>query len=257
MMLFAFIVLLSSLSSVSAFHRISQRVVCRPPRTVRHLTSMNIFDRFFRVVTSNINNVLKKLEDPEKVIEQAVLDMQNDLIRIRQSYAEISEALSRRQIQLESIENLDKSLQMQTNAVNKLYSSMMALEVKISEAKRQKETMIARARTAKTSVTVNDMLSSLGESSSMDAFERMKEKVESLETQAEVAGELAANSAGTSVQLEERFRSLEGNTRVEDELNQMRRQLPKYTGNSNFAQLPSSIERDLEYEKLKRDLGKF
>ena len=51
---------------------------------------MNMFDRFARVVTSNINNVIKGLEDPEKILDQAVNDMQSDLIKIRQSYAEIS-----------------------------------------------------------------------------------------------------------------------------------------------------------------------
>jgi len=46
--------------------------------------------------------------------------------------------------------------------------------------------MIARARTAKTSQKVNDMLTSMTGTTSMDAFERMKEKVEMLESKAEV-----------------------------------------------------------------------
>lgn len=121
---------------------------------------------------------------------------------------------SRRQTQLEAAENLNKQLNVQGAAVEKLYSSMTMLEQKISEAKRQKEvtsqgshykqwwcrtfllltvrnsfhqTLIARARTAKTSVQVSDMLNNLSGSSSMEAFERMKEKVDSLETQAEVS----------------------------------------------------------------------
>jgi phage shock protein A len=187
---------------------------------------MNIFDRFVRVVSSNVNSALKTLEDPEKVLDQAVNDMQNDLVKIRQSYAEISasqkrmlkqkeqadglandwykraqlalqksdeelarEALSRRQIQLDISTGLDKQLTMQTAAIDKLYNSMMALEAKITEAKREKDAIIARARTAKTSMQVNDMLNSLTSttsSNSMEAFNRMKEKVESLEAQAEV-----------------------------------------------------------------------
>lgn len=47
--------------------------------------------------------------------------------------------------------------------------------------------MIARARTAKTSQKVNDMLSTVTGNTSMDAFERMKEKVEMLESKAEVS----------------------------------------------------------------------
>ena len=37
---------------------------------------MNLFDRFNRVAKANINNVLKSLEDPEKILNQAVEDMQ-------------------------------------------------------------------------------------------------------------------------------------------------------------------------------------
>ena len=41
--------------------------------TVLH---MNLFDRFQRVAKSNLNNILKNLEDPEKIMEQALEDMQ-------------------------------------------------------------------------------------------------------------------------------------------------------------------------------------
>ena len=50
---------------------------------------MNFFDRFKRVAEANINNVLGKMEDPEKVLNQAVEDLQKDLVTIRQSYAEV------------------------------------------------------------------------------------------------------------------------------------------------------------------------
>jgi phage shock protein A len=244
-------------------------------------------------------NSYLKFVDPEKVIEQAVMDMQTDLVKIRQSYAEISatqkrmekqndvavsaandwyrraqlaldkgdeelarEALSRRQTQLEIAENLQKQMSLQEAAIKKLYSSMTALETKITEAKRQKEALIARARTAKTSVEVNDMLSGLNSltgSSGMDSFERMRAKVETLESQAEVAGELAANNAGTSVNLEEKFRELEGSSKIDKELDLLRRQLPGTQ--KKVERLPSSIDGlenlsalDLEYERMKREL---
>ena len=72
----------------------------------RHYTSMNMFDRFFRVVSSNVNSVLKGLEDPEKVLDQAVNDMQNDLIKIRQSYAEISATQKRMTNQKQQADNV-------------------------------------------------------------------------------------------------------------------------------------------------------
>mmetsp|Transcript_32507 Transcript_32507/g.30981 ORF Transcript_32507/g.30981 Transcript_32507/m.30981 type:complete len:288 (-) Transcript_32507:241-1104(-) len=249
---------------------------------------MNMADRFFRVVKSNVNGLLGSLEDPEKILEQAVNDMQNDLVKVRQSYAEISasqkrmesqrnqaesmadewykraqlalsksddelarEALSRRQVQTTIVEDLNKSITAQSGAIERLYTSMTQLDAKILDAKRQKDIVIARARTAKTSVEVNDMLNSLSGSgsNSMAAFDRMKEKVENLEATAEVAGELAAASSGAaSPNMEERFKALEGSSDVEDELAKMKRQLPGTT--KPVAQLPpSSMDRE---EELRR-----
>mmetsp|Transcript_26508 Transcript_26508/g.81500 ORF Transcript_26508/g.81500 Transcript_26508/m.81500 type:complete len:306 (-) Transcript_26508:229-1146(-) len=221
---------------------------------------MNMFDRFKRVAEANINNVLGKMEDPEKVLSQAVEDLQKDLVTIRQSYAEVMatqkrmqrqkdqadqladewyrraqlalekgddelarEALSRKQQQADASSSLDEQVAVQSDSLSKLYDSMTALESKISEARSMKDQYIARARTAKTATKVNDMLSNVGGTSSMDAFERMKEKVEMLETQAEVSGQLQFG-AGTA-DMESRFKELEAGSSVDDELSKMKRQL--------------------------------
>ena len=282
------IIALNCLGRSNAFNMHSNSLYLRNVRVAQRIpTSMNMFGRFYRIVTSNINSLLKRFEDPEKIMEQAVLDMQKDLVRVRQSYAEITaslrrmdtqreqmmsnaemwydraqlalkggddelarEALSRRQLQLNNVENLSKSLKTQEAAVSKLYASMMALEIKITEAKRQKETMVARARTAKTAVNVNDMLSSLGGSSSIEAFDRMKEKVESLEMQAEIAGELAASSEGVSINIEKQFYSLEGNSKVEEELRRLRSHLGQ-PAVIEMRQIPSSDDsRELQFEQV-------
>lgn len=80
---------------------------------------------------------------------------------------------------------------------------MTMLESKLAEAKGMKEQYIARARTAATATKVNDMLSGVGENS-MSAFDRMKEKVESLETQAEVSSNMLG--ASKDVSLESKFK---------------------------------------------------
>ena len=51
-------------------------VVSSPRASSSTALSMNIFDRFSRVAKSNLNNILKSLEDPEKIMNQAVEDMQ-------------------------------------------------------------------------------------------------------------------------------------------------------------------------------------
>merc|ERR1719258_460592 len=51
--------------------------------------NMNMFERFSRVAKANVNEVLNKWEDPEKVMNQAVEDLNKDLVKVRQSYAEV------------------------------------------------------------------------------------------------------------------------------------------------------------------------
>ena len=99
----------------------------------------------------------------------------------------------------------------------------------------------------------------------MEAFERMKAKVQGLEAQAEVAGELAATSSGTTKSIEDRFAALEGGSKVDEELEMLKRQLPGGR-KSDIPALPSPVntitdaepmsEIDMEYERLKKELGK-
>lgn len=152
----------------------------------------NMFDRFFRVVNSNVNRALSGLEDPEKIVVQAVSDMQNDLVKIRQAYAESTagmrrmekkmetldaqaadwykranlalqrgnevlakEALARRQAYTDQSDSLRQQIDMQKSATDKLYSAMLALEGKIQEASAKKQQLVARSRTAKSTQQVN------------------------------------------------------------------------------------------------------
>jgi phage shock protein A len=229
---------------------------------------MNLFDRFVRVAKSNVDSVLKNLEDPEKIMSQALEDMQNDLVKIRQSYAEVTatqrrlmkqkeqcdsmaedwyqraqlalqkgneelarEALSRRQAQTDEANGIQQQIDAQAASIDKLYEGMQMLETKILESKAKKEQMVARARTAQSTQKVNDMLGGVTGKTSMDAFTRMEEKVEALEAQAEVSAEMG---------------SIGGNM------------LPGSAGSSlenEFKALESASEVDDELKKLKGLLG--
>lgn len=252
--------------------------------------SMNLFDRFARVAKANLNNLAGKLEDPEKVLDQALQDLQKDLVTIRQSYAEVMatqkrmerqkdqaeslaeewykraqlalekddeelarEALSRKQQQVDAATNLEEQIRIQSDSLAKLYEGMSQLETKITEAKAQKDNFVARARAAKTTTKVNDMLSSVSGSTSMDAFERMKEKVEMLETQAEVAGQLGPGSSPPG--MEDRFKALEAGSAVDDELAAMKKSLAPGGPETKALPEPSAAVED-ELAKLKKDAAK-
>eukprot|EP00927_Polykrikos_kofoidii_P034580 TRINITY_DN29311_c0_g1_i1.p1 TRINITY_DN29311_c0_g1~~TRINITY_DN29311_c0_g1_i1.p1 ORF type:complete len:319 (-),score=74.07 TRINITY_DN29311_c0_g1_i1:4-960(-) len=214
----------------------------------------NLLARLFRVAKANLNKVLSSWEDPEKILEQALDEMQQDLISVRQAYAEVlatqrrlmtqkehqtsvalewyqraelavkkgddelaKEALTNRQTAVEKATDLQNQLGAMTANVDKMLNSVQLLEDKIAQAKGEKEQLIARARSAKTTVSVNEMLSEVGGSSAAEAFDRMKEKVETLESRADVSeGMLPGLTAGQGV--DERFRLLESESTVDDEL---------------------------------------
>jgi phage shock protein A len=259
--------------------------------------SMNLFDRFQRVAKANINNALKNMEDPEKILNQALEDMQGDLVKVRQSYAEVTatqrrllkqkeqadaiaedwyqraqlalqkgneelarEALSRRQAQTDTATDLQNQIDAQNGSIDKLYEGMQMLESKIMEAKAKKEQYIARARTAESTQKVNDMLSGVTGTTSMDAFNRMEEKVEALEAKAEVSAEMGSMNAlpgSAGGDLEKQFKMLEGESAVEDELAKMKGLLGGSSDAPSASASPAKKNDGLDDEmaKLKRDAG--
>lgn len=216
--------------------------------------------------------------------------MQSDLVKVRQSYAEITatqrrllkqkeqadslgndwyqraqlalqkgneelarEALTRRQQQVEASEGLQQQIDAQAASIDKLYEGMQALESKILESKAKKEQMIARARTAKSTQQVNDMLGGITGKTSMDAFSRMEEKVEALEAAAEISAEMGtldgrALPGSSESSLENQFRMLEGSAAVDDELKKLKGLLGDGSSSSGGG-------IDDELERLKKDAG--
>lgn len=228
---------------------------------------MGLFDRLWRVIRANINSLVGAAEDPEKILEQAVMDMQEDLVQLRQavagaiaaqkrterqcSQAESTaaewyqraqlalqkgeenlarEALTRKKSYQETATAMKASLGQQNAVVTQLKENMRALESKISEAKSKKDMYIARARSAKASERLQEMMGNLNTGSALSAFERMEEKVIELESRSEAIAELGTND------LEKKFLSLEGAEDVDSELAAMKAQM--LPGN-NTPKLPS------------------
>ena len=248
---------------------------------------MGLFDRIMRVIRANLNSLVSGAEDPEKILEQAVLDMQEDLIQLRQAVAQAiatqkrterqcsqaqttadewyrraqlalqkgeetlaREALTRRKSYQDTAEAMRSQIEQQATIVTQLKQNMMKLESKISEAKTKKDLYIARARSAKASQQINDMMGRVGTGGAIAAFERMEEKVLQLEAQSEAVAELGTDD------LEQRIASLGEADEVENELAAMKNQL---AGGAKAAQLPPSqvkatTETDRELENLRQQI---
>ena len=254
---------------------------------------MGLFDRLSRVVRANINDLVSKAEDPEKVLEQAVIDMQEDLVQLRQAVARsiatqkrteqqynknqseantwqqraqlalqkgdenlAREALVRKKSFADTASSLKTQLDQQSNQVATLKRNLIALESKISEAKTKKDMLRARANAAKANKQLQDSMTNIGTSTAMGAFERMEDKVMQLEAESETAQELG----GTGI--EQQFAALEAGSGVDDELAAMKAGLSG--GSINQEALPAADTStspkddviDAELDELRSQLDK-
>ncbi len=245
--------------------------------------SANLFSRFTRVVSSYANALISAAEDPEKILDQTVNEMNSDLIKMRQATAQVMasqkqlenkykaaqktaddwykraqlaiekgdddlarEALTRRKSYQENADGMKENLLLQKEAVEKLVSNTRVLETKMAEAKAKKDTLKARAASAKTNKAVADMVQGVSTSSALSAFERMEEKVLAQEAEAEAVGVLTASDA-----LEEQFKMLESGS-VEDELNAMKGLKSGSGGGSLPEGRPVSDAIESELEALRK-----
>lgn len=171
------------------------------------------------------------------------------------------EALSRRQTQTDEAKTLEQQIEAQAASIDRLYEGMQMLEKKILESKSKKEQMAARARVAKSTQQVNDMLGGITGKTSMDAFKRMEEKVEALEAAAEVSAEMGSMSnllpGSKGASIESQFRALEAASEVDDELKKLKGLLggSSDSSSSSSSSAKSDPKVDDELEKMKRDAG--
>lgn len=242
---------------------------------------MGLFERIWRVIRANFNELVDRAEDPEKVLEQTVLEMQQHLIEMRQAVAQAiatqkrterqaaqnetmveqwrdraqlalekgneilaREALVRGQSYNKNAEALQAQLGQQKGVIERLKRDMRTLESKIADAKTKKDMYIARARSAAASQKIRELADSANTSSSLSAFERMEERVLELESESEAAQALETGS------LEEKFVALE---EAETDSTQLTK------GSTDKAKLPSSESSsvDREMEKLRSEIDSF
>ena len=206
---------------------------------------MGIFSRLKTLISSNINDLISKAEKPEKMLNQLIIEMNEQLIESKKAVAMAiadekklerekdnqsaqaqewerkamlavnsgkddlaKEALLRKQEYERAAGEYQKQWEAQKASVDKLKESLRELQNKIEEAQRKKNLLIARAKRAEAQQKIQDTISSVsGNRSAFDAFDRMSAKVDQMEAQADAAKELEDLSADAS--LDKRFAELE------------------------------------------------
>jgi phage shock protein A len=256
---------------------------------------MGLFDRIGRVVRANLNDMVSKAEDPEKILEQAIIDMQEDLVSLRQAVAQAiatqkrteqqynknmteannwqqraqlalskgdenlaREALQRKKNFGDTAAQLKAQLDQQVGQIETLKRNLIGLESKISEAKTKKDMLKSRAAAAKANEQLQQTIGNLGTSSAMGAFERMEEKVLMMEAKSQSAAELAG------ADLESQFKMLESGSGVDDELAAMKAQMlggapqPGALPPANQTANPQpAAPVDTELEELRKQINQY
>lgn len=217
---------------------------------------MGIIDRLSRLIRANINDLIKKAEDPEKIIEQALEDMRatlrdarmevaeamaelKKLQRDQQSYAEqvsgwenkAAEALRqgredlarealKRKAQAQNLgDGFAQQVGQQQQMVDNLTTQLKALESKIQESEAKKALLIARKKGVEAAETVRRFESKVDAHSAVEAFSDMEDRIEAMEDKHAALSDMDKND------IDKELDSLSTDKGVDDDLARLKREM--------------------------------
>lgn len=248
---------------------------------------MAIVQRFWTMLKSNLNHLIGKAEDPEKMLNQMLLDMQEQLINAKKQVAvsiadekrllkqhedqralaneweqkamlaikagkdDLARQALERKAEHEKLANgFQEQWQLQKQAVEKLKTALVSLSEKIEDAKRKKNLLVARAKRAEAQKTITDTMSGMSNANAFDTIERMEQRIDQMEAEASAATELA-NEIEVD-ELSAQFKKLDV-VASDDALAALKQKMgvsPKEQ-NADEAEL-KKIEKELEAHSIKR-----
>jgi len=249
---------------------------------------MSIFRRLLLIGRSYVNYVIGKAEDPEKMLTQMLIDMEEQLMNAKRQVAiaisdekklltqylnskkkmnvwkekaEVAVQANRDDLARKALEryatykqesiNLENHWKIQKNAVEKLKHALNSLTTKINDAKIRKNLLIARAKQASATQSISATMSNIaGKKSTMKALNSMEDKISMMEAEANAATVMADEIEHD--ELSAQFEQLEVNS-TDNELSEIKRRLSsKKVLKLNAIKKAdiNSIEKDIEKEKF-------
>src|SRR5688572_20059971 len=221
---------------------------------------MGIFARIARLIKSNLNDLISRSEDPEKMLNQIVIDMNTQLLEAKKQVASsiadekrllkqaeqetanaaewerramlairagddnlAKEALSRKKEHETLRDQFQEQWQKQKAAVDQLKLALRALNAKIEEAKRKKNLLIARKKRAEAQKAIQETMSGLRNASAFETFDRMAGKIEQMEAEAEAQAQLQEEYSGDV--LAHKFNQLEASHGADEDLVALKRRM--------------------------------
>src|SRR5881275_2766681 len=218
---------------------------------------MGIFDRLSTLIRSNINDLINRAEDPEKMLNQLIVDMRSQLAKAKQQVAAAiadekrlsaqvdtekksaedwerlavqegrddlaKQALLRHNEHAQGAVQLHETWVKHREETEKLKLSLRQLNDRIEEAKRKKNILIARQKRAEAHKRIQETMSSIGDKSVFETFERMTEQIEHEERKLIAAAEVNEDLSGDT--LVKQFQSLEVRADADQQLIELKRKM--------------------------------
>jgi phage shock protein A len=214
---------------------------------------MALLERVATLVRANLNDLVDKAEDPEKMIKQVILDMQNQLLQVKTQVAITiadQHVLEKKQLEAEENErqwmhraglavdkkddalaraaversmsykataaNFRQQVEDQKGQVENLKSALLKLQTKLAEAQSKSDVLIAQHRRARAMNKATQATSGLGDNANSEAFDRMKSKVQHHEATAQAHAELVSDDVN------DKFAAMEKQEEIDRLLNDLK-----------------------------------
>ena len=200
---------------------------------------MGIWQKLSTLLRSNINDAIARAEDPEKMLNQVLIDMREQLAKAKQEVAIAiaderklraqvedeqklahdwenramlavregrddlaKQALLRQQEHTERALSLEDAWRKHAAETERLKEALRALNDKIEEAKRKKNLLVAKQKRAQAQKRIHETMAGLNDQSAFETFERMAEKIEDTERRALAAAEVSDSLSGDTLEQE-------------------------------------------------------
>ena len=200
---------------------------------------MAIFERISDLVRANINDLIDKAEDPEKMIKQIIIDMEDQLRKSTQSLGTAMGSLNQVKKQLEGAQEQSNMWQSKAKTCleqgneelakqaldNKVKQDQMVskdvLKSKLEEARSKQAMLVARSQMADAQAQMAKTLGNMDSKSAFAKMEKMEQKIEQKESQADALSEVS----GVQESENDPFAKADHDKAVNDELEKLKKEM--------------------------------